>query len=81
MLKPHLKCIIKNSGRYYWCATLLNDKFLIIEVDADCNIIGKEPMFRTHDELVEKKARVIGTHDVEYDLPIVNNFFYKSIAH
>jgi hypothetical protein len=54
---------------------LLNDKFLIIEVNADCNIIGKEPMFRTHDELVEKKARVIGTHDVAYDLPIVNNFF------
>ena len=70
MLKPHLKCIIRNSNRYYWCATLLNDKFLIIEVDADCNIIGKEPMFRTHDELIEKKARVIGTHDVAYDMPI-----------
>jgi hypothetical protein len=49
---------------------LLNDKFLIIEVDADCNIIGQVTMFRTHDELIEKKVRVIGTHDVAYDLPI-----------
>jgi hypothetical protein len=65
-MKPHLKCIIRNNSRYYWCAARVNEYFLIIEVDKDYNIIDEIPLFRTHDELVEKKVRVVDTFEKEY---------------
>jgi hypothetical protein len=77
MLKPHLKCIIRNNNRYYWAATLINNQFLIVEVDESCNIINETPIFRTHDELIEKKARVIGTFDKSYETPITTILLQK----
>jgi hypothetical protein len=78
MLKPHLKCIIRNNNRFFWCATRLDNQFVIVEVDEMCNIINETPIFRTHDELIEKKARVIGTHDKPYEMPYLQKMQKKN---